>query len=114
MAGAEQFREPAVILAALIRIADHHRETGSGGNAFKHAGEDFDPVRFLAHRADFGLSGPPPVEVALDQRLIDLHPCRHPIDDHSQSGTVGLPERGHSEQFAKRISAHGFNSVRII
>ena len=48
MTGPEGFGDVAVILAALVLVADQQGDRGAGGLALEHAGKDFHRIRFAA------------------------------------------------------------------
>ena len=69
MAGAERLDDIAVILAALIGIADQQRDRRAGGLALEHARQDFDLIRFLALRDVARRAGLAAIEFELDVRF---------------------------------------------
>ena len=97
----------AVVLAALVGVADQERDRRAGGLAFVDAGEDLDRVGFLPLRDVARGAGAAPVEVGLDVGLATA-PCRA----GSRRSRSRSPGRGDSpkvvtaEQRAEGVAAH--------
>ena len=71
VAGAELAGDVAVILTALVGIADQQRDGGTGGFAFEYAGEDFHFVGFAALGNVAAGTGLAAVEVVLDVGFVE-------------------------------------------
>ena len=90
-----------IIFAALIDVVDHERNRRASGNLLaahlvqKHAGQDFDRVRFLALRGETRLAGTAPVEIGLDVGLAQRNARRTTIDNAADGGSVALAEGRH-------------------
>ncbi|MDB6067936.1 MAG: hypothetical protein JWR26_4144 [Pedosphaera sp.] len=90
-------------LGTSILIFDPKTDGGAERLAFKRAGEDLDDVRFFARRDDFGLAGPPAVEVRLNVRFREFQARRAAIHNHTDAAAMGLAPRRDTEEMTKRI-----------
>ena len=100
MAGTEGIDDAAVILAALVLVADDEADGCAGGLAFEHAGQDFDSVGFLALRNVARSAGLASVQLYLQIGLAQLQPRRATIHYTADSGSVRFAERSQGEQGA--------------
>ena len=96
--GPENFRQIAVVAAALIGIADKHSKRGTGGNIFKDAGKDLHGVTFTALSGQYGLTGFAPVKLFLYIFCFYTQSGGNSVNDYAQSGPVRFAESGHSEK----------------
>ncbi len=69
MTGAKALRDVAIVLAALILVADQQRDGRAGGLALVHAGEDLHRVRFIALRDMAAGAGAAAIQILLDVGL---------------------------------------------
>ena len=69
MAGPKLFCDIAIILGALILVADQQPDRCSCCLSLKNTGQDLNPVLFLALCDKAVLAGPPAVQIRLDHRL---------------------------------------------
>ena len=111
VAGAEGVGDIAVILAALVFVADEQRDGCAGGLAFEHAGQYLHRVRFAALRDVARGAGFAAVEVMLDVGLAQLHSRRATVDDAADGRAVRFAERGDGEERAECVSRHDVVSL---
>ena len=107
VAGAEGLRDLAVVLAALVGVADQQADRRAGGLALVHAREDLDLVLFLALRDVAAGAGAAPIEVGLDVGFRQLHAGRAAVDHAADRRPVRLAEVGDREERAEGVAAHG-------
>ena len=101
VAGAEGLGDVAVVLAALVFVADQQRDRRAGGLAFVHAGEDFHRIGFAALGDVARGAGLAAVEIMLDVGLGERHAGRAAVDHAADGGAVRFAENGDTEQFAE-------------
>ena len=107
MAGAEGLADVAVVLAALILVADQKRDRRAGGLALVQPGEDFRSVGFAALGDMARGSGLAAVEIMLDVGLGERHAGGAAVDHATDGGAVRFAEDGDTEQFAECAARHG-------
>ena len=107
MTGAERVGDVAVVLAALVCIADQQRDRRAGGLAFEHARQDLDLVFFLALRDMARRAGFAAVEFELDVGFAKRHTRRAAVDHAADSGAVRFAEGRDSEKRTERVAGHG-------
>jgi hypothetical protein len=107
MAGTEGLQDVAVVLAALVGVADQQGNRCAGGLALVHAGEDLDRVGLVALRDELAGAGAAAVQIALDVGLAQGHAGRAAVDHAADGRAVGLTEVGDCEKGAKGVAAHG-------
>ncbi len=106
MAGTESIKDIAVILAALVLVADQQRDRRAGGFAFEHAGQDFDRIRFLAlgHMARGAWLAA--IELWLDVGFGQFHARRAAVNHATDGRAMGFAEGGNGKQRAEGIAGH--------
>ena len=104
VAGPERVGERAVVLAALILVADQKADRRAGRPAFEHTGQNLDAVGLLALRHVAGAAGLAPVEVPLNIAFGELEPGRTAVHDSAVSGSVALAERGHAVEQTESVA----------
>ena len=109
VAGAIGFGDIAVVLAALVLIADQQRNRRTGGFAFIHTGQDFDRIRLLSLRDMARGARLAPVEFRLNIRLRQHHAGRAAIDDTADGRTVGFAKSRHRKNRTESIAGHDGN-----
>ncbi len=107
VAGAKALRDVAVVLAALILVADQQADRRAGGLALVHAREDLDPIRLIALGDELAGAGPPPIQVGLDVGLRQRHAGRTAVDDAADRRAMGFTKVRDGKQRAEGIAAHG-------
>jgi len=112
VARSESLRDVAIVLAALVGVADQQRDRRAGRHAFEHAGQDLDlvgllPLRDVPRRARLAA-----VELGLDVRLGEPHARRAAVDHAADRGAVRLAEGRDSEKRAEGIAGHGGTAQR--
>ena len=107
MARTESLGDRAVVLRALVLVADQERDRRARGPPFEHPRQDLDAVRFAA-LSDMA-RGPwfAPVEFGLDLGGRDLETGRASVDDAADRRTVGFAERGNAKEQAVIVAGHG-------
>ena len=101
MAGTEGLADVAVILAALVFVADQQRNRRAGGFAFIQAGEDFHCVGFAALGDMTRGAGFAPVEVMLDIRFAKRQAGGAAIHHAADGRTVRFAENGDTKELAE-------------
>jgi hypothetical protein len=97
VAGAEGLQDVAVVLAALVGVADQQGDRRAGGPALVHAGEDLHRVGFVALRDELAGAGAAAVQIALDVGLAQGHAGRAAVDHAADGRAVGFTEVGDCE-----------------
>ncbi len=110
MAGAEGVEDVAVVLAALVGVADQQRDRRAGGQALVHAGQDLHRIGLVALRHVAAGAGAAPVQVGLDVGLGQRHAGRAAVDDAADGRAMAFAEVGDAEQFAEGAAGHGLES----
>ncbi len=100
MAGTEGLGDVAIVLAALVLVADQERDGRAGGPALEHAGQDFRGVGFLSLGHMARGAGLAPVEFVLDVTLRQCHAGRTAVDHAADGRAVGFAEDGDAKEFA--------------
>ena len=111
VAGTEGVGDIAVVLAALVFVADQQRDGRAGGFAFEHAGQDLHRVRFAALGNVARGAGFAAVQVSLDIGRAQFHSRRATVDDATDGRAVGFAERGDGEEGAESVSRHDVVSL---
>ena len=101
MAGTELLRDPVVILAARVGVADQQRDRRAGGAAFVHAGQDLDLIGLVPRRRVPGLAGGAARKVMGEIFRRDRDPRRAAIDHATDRRPMRLAEGGDAEQMAE-------------
>jgi purine-binding chemotaxis protein CheW len=112
MAGAEGLQQVAVVLAALIGIADEQGDGCAGGAAFEHPREDLDLVSLLALGHVAAGAGAAAVQLGLDVGLAEHHAGWAAVDDTTNGGTMAFAEVGDREEQTDGRAGHGDGAVR--
>jgi len=97
MARAKALGDGAVVLAALVGVADQERDGGAGGLAFVHAREDFHRIGLVALGHVAAGAGAAAVQVGLDVRFGERHARRAAVDHAANGRAVGFTEIGDCE-----------------
>ena len=97
MAGAKALRNGAVILAALVGIADQQGDGGAGGFTLVHATQDFDRVGLVALGDVAAGAGAAAVQVGLDIGLAQSHAGGAAVDHAANGRAVGFTKVGDCE-----------------
>ncbi len=108
MAGAEGVQDVAVVLAALVGVADEQGDGRAGGLALEHAGEDFHLIGFLPLRHMATGAGAAAVEIGLDVGLAQRHARRTAVDHATDGRAMGFAEGGDCKQQAEGVAGHGW------
>ena len=96
----------AIVLRALILVADHQGHGRAGGDALEHAGEDLDAVRLAALGGEPGLARLAPVEPMLDLGRLERDAGRHAVDHDADRRPVALAPGREPEQLAEGGACH--------
>src|SRR6185437_4512622 len=105
--GAEGRHDVAVILAALIGVADQQRDRRAGGPALVDTGQDLHFVRFVSLRGVTAAAGGAPFQVVAELLRGDLQPGRAAVDHAADRRPVAFAEGGDGKEFAERVAGHG-------
>ena len=101
VAGTESFGNVAVVLAALVLVADQQRDRRAGRFALEHAGENFHRI-WLAPLGDMPRGArAAAVEFMLDVGLCERESRRAAVHHATDRGPVALAERSNAEQPAE-------------
>jgi hypothetical protein len=103
----------AVVLGAMVFVADEDGDRGARGLAFVHPGEDFAGVFFFAGGGDFALAGATPIEFKLDFFSSDTKFGRAAVDDAADAATVGFAKGGDAEEMAEG-AAHSLLGSKVL
>jgi hypothetical protein len=122
MPGAEGVQQVAVVLAALVGVADQQADRGAGGPAFVDAGQDLHAVGLGALRDMAVLARAAAVQLGLDVGFGQFHPGWAAIDHTTDGRAVTLAEVGHAKEFAEEWSrafgargmSMGLHSIRRV
>ncbi len=106
MARTELLGDVAVILAALIGIADQQADRRAGGTAFVHAGQDLDLIGLAARRGVPALAAGTALQIVGELFRRNLQAGRAAVDDAADRRPVRFAKGGDSEQLAERIGTH--------
>ena len=87
-----------------VLVSDQHCDRRAQGHPFEEPGQDFDLVGLLAGAGESALTGPPPVEVALDVLGGNRQAGRTPLHDHPDAAPVRLTEGGDFECLSERAA----------
>ena len=92
MTGTEGLGDVAIVLAALVLVADQEGDGGAGGFAFEYAGEDFYRIR-LAALGDMARSARlAPVQIELDVLGGNFQSRRAAIHHATKGRAMGFTE----------------------
>jgi hypothetical protein len=94
-----------VVPAAHIPVPDHEADGRARGLPLENAREDLDQVLLLPGAGE-GLAGPPSLEVPLNVFLPEGNARGAAVDDGPESGPVGFPPCGDSEEPTENASRH--------
>ena len=97
MAGAKALGDVAVVLAALVGVADQQGNRRAGGLALVHAREDLDRVGLVALRDVAAGARAAPVQVSLDIGLGEGHAGRAAVNHAANGRAVGFTKVGDCE-----------------
>jgi hypothetical protein len=106
MAGAELLGDVAVILGALVGVADHQLDRRAGGLALEDARQDLDLVGLAPLGGVFVLPGLAPVEPVLDRLRRHGHARRAAIHRGAQRGPVAFAPGRDAEEMAEGVEGH--------
>ena len=112
VAWAEGLGDVAIVLAALVGVADQQANRRAGGLALVHARQDLDLVRLVALGDEFAGAGAAAVQLGLDVRLRQSHAGRAPVDHTSDRRPMRFAKIGDGKQGAEGITAHAPNYRR--
>ena len=107
MAGPELFGDIAVVLAALILVADQEGDRRPRGVALEHAGENFHLIRFTPLGHMTGGAGLAPVQFRLDIGRADCQSGRAAVHHATNGRAMGFAEGSDAKQGAEGIARHG-------
>src|SRR5439155_18136144 len=111
--GAKGLADVAVVLAALVGIADQQADRRAGGAAFVDAGEDLRRIGLVALRHVPRGAGTTAVEFGLDVGLGQRHPGREAVDDPADRRPVALVEVGDAKEVTEGAAGHGARIVGV-
>ena len=116
--GTELVDDVAVVLRALIDVADHQRDRRAGRHLAsvrvrEYARQDLDLVWLLALRGEARLTRAPLVEERLDIGRLQRQSRRAAVDHAAERRPVALAPGRHAEQMAESVVGHRLSpSVR--
>jgi hypothetical protein len=108
VAGAEDVLDLAVVLAALVGVADEERDRRAGGDlpslgVGEDAGQDLDGVGLAALGGEARLARLAAVELDLDLLGRQRNARRAAVHDAADGRPVALAPGGHAEQVAEGV-----------
>src|SRR5471032_2064313 len=106
VAGTEALGDVAVILAALVLVADQQRDRRAGGDALVHARQYLHRVRLLALRHMARRARLATVQLGLDVGLGQGQTRRAAVDHATDGRAMRFAKSTHSKQLAKSIAGH--------
>ncbi len=106
MPGPEGLGDIAVVLAALIGVADQQGNRRAGGAVLVHTGQDLDLVGLLALRHVARGARLAAVEFELDVSHVQRHAGGAAVDHAADGGTMGLAEGGDGKEGTQGITGH--------
>ena len=106
VAGTERLLDRAVILAALVGVADQQSDRRAGRAALEHAREDLDRVALLALGHEPRRPGFAAIQFPLDVGFGERHAGRAAIHHATDRRPVAFTERGHAEEPPQRVTRH--------
>ena len=106
MAGAEGVEDVAVVLAALVGVADQQADRRAGGQALVDAREDLHRVGLVALRHVAAGAGAAAVEFGLDVGFAQRHAGRAAVDHAADGRAVAFAEVGDAKEFAEGAARH--------
>ena len=106
MTGAEGLGDIAVILAALVLIADQQADRRASGLALEDAGENLDGIRLTTLRHMTRRSRLAAIKFCLDIGLAQSQARRTTIDDAANRRAMRFAKGCHSQQGAEGIAGH--------
>ena len=106
MAGTEGLQDVAVVLAALVGVADQQRNRGARGLALVDTAQDLDGIRLVAlgHMARGARTAT--VQIGLEVRFRQGHARRAAIDDAADRRAVRFAEIRDREQKTEGAACH--------
>ena len=118
MTGAELVLDVAVVLGALVDVADEERDRRAGRDLAalvvgKDARQDLDRVGLLALGREARLARAALVEEGLDVGGGQRQPRRAAVDDAADRGSVALSPGRHTEKMTEGVVGHRFLRIRI-
>ena len=113
MAGPESVGDGAVILAALVLIADQQGNRRAGGPAFEDAGENLHLIRLAALRHMPGGARLATIQFGLDVGGAQVQSRWTSIDHAADCRAVRFAEGGDSKQRTECIAGHGKVSLEL-
>ncbi len=114
MPRAEGVDDVAVILAALVGIANQQRNRRAGGGAFVDAGEYFHLIGLAPLRGMPAFAGGTTIEVGAKLLLADRQPRWTAVDNTADGGTMAFAEGGDGKQFAEGVTGHRKKSSGVV
>ena len=112
MRGAKEIAHVFVGARPRVLIADEQRNRAAERPALEDAGEDLDPVCFLARRREHALTGAPAVEIGLDLGHVEGKPRRTALHHDADAPAMGFAEGRDAEGLAED-AAHGSKELRL-
>ena len=106
MARTELRGDVAVVLAALVGVADQQRDRGASGQALVHPGQDFHLVGLTALGGVARAPGGAALQIKGELLRADRQPRGATIDHAANGRTVGFTKGGDGEQLAEGVGAH--------
>src|SRR6185437_2657509 len=108
VAGTILVLDVAVIVAALVGIAEQDRDGSAVRHALENAGPDFRRVLFLTLGDEFRLPRPAAAQVGQQILHAQRQPRRATVDDDSIAGAMTDAARRDAKQVSKSIACHAF------
>ena len=105
--GAKALRDVAVVLAALVLVADQQADRRAGGVALVDAGQDLHLVGLLPLGDELAAAGAAPVQLGLDVGLRQRQAGRAAVDHAADGRAMGFTEIRDGKQSAEGVAAHG-------
>ena len=104
--GPEHVLDLGIVARALIGVLDDHRDRRARGHALEHARDDARLVALAALGHVARRPGLAPVEIGLQQRLVDRDARRAAVDHAADRRAVALAEGGHGEGLSPGVARH--------
>ena len=106
MSWTEGRHDVAIVLAALVDIADQQRDRSAGGLALIDARKDLHLIGLMPLRGEAAAPGGASLQIGAEFFGIECHSRRTTVDDAADGRPVALAEGGDSEELAEGIAGH--------
>ena len=112
VAGTEGLLDLAIVLAALVGVADQQRDRRTGGLAPVDPGEDLHLVRLVPLRGVAAAPGGAALEIVAKLLRRDRQPRRTAVDHTADRRPVAFAEGRDGQELAEGIAGHGASGIK--